>query len=104
MPPGEQRRSSSGEQMCTAEDNYSYEDQNMCVARPDQQSAVGNLVVTIIQDLYRQNPGLEGRELVRAAWRDAVTLRNRHGQDLNLAAAEHFLYSCGETEGLGSGL
>lgn len=61
-------------------------------------------VGAILQDLYRRNQGLEGRDLVQAAWSDAVSLRNQHGQDLNLAAAEHFLYSCGETEGLGSGL
>ena len=128
--PNQSRRDPNA---CYAEDELMSVDPGMSVMPRDQQDLIGNQAVqqqiqasrtgiaaldaanpatsvdndqvgAIIQDLYNQNRGLEGRQLVIAAWRDAVSLRNRHGQDLNLAAAEHFLYSCGETEGLGSGL
>jgi hypothetical protein len=60
-------------------------------------------VEALIQDLYREVGGT-GRAAVQAAWSRANSLRRAHPQDMNLAAAEHFLYACGETEGLGSGM
>ena len=61
------------------------------------------IVLEILMALADRATGSTPRQRVKSCWDQIIGIRNRNPQDMNLMAAEHFLYACHESRGTVSG-